>query len=418
MRTNLLALPLLAGLALLVAGAPARAADDWPWWRGPTLDGKSPDQMVPTTWGPDRNIVWKAPVPGRGHSSPVVCGGRVFLTTADEAEKKQYLLAFDRKTGKPLWTTLIHQGGFPRKYPKNSQASATPACDGKQVYCAFVRGDALNVTATDLDGKIVWQKEAGPFRSEHGYGSSPLLYEGLVIVNGDNLKGCFVAALDRRDGKVVWRTERPTTGRHGSYATPTLATFAGKPQLIMTGMGEVTGYDPKTGKLLWSCEGPAEVTACTAACSDSLVFATGGFPEKRLLAVRPDGRGDVTKTHVVWRTGKGVTYVPSPLYHDGLLYVVNDGGLATCFEAASGKQVWQERLGGGFSSSPVLAAGRLYVSSEAGKTYVLKASRQFQQVAVNELDGGIMATPAICGGQIFLRTSKSLYCIGDANGAR
>jgi outer membrane protein assembly factor BamB len=391
---------------------PKAAVDDWPWWRGPTLDGKSRDRHAVTTWGPRHNVLWKTPVPGRGHSSPIICGRRVFLTTADEDAHKQLVLAFDRQTGKPLWSTVVHEGGFPRKHPKNSHASATPACDGRRVYCPFLTQGGLYVTATDLDGKILWQKKAGAFTSQHGYGSSPVLYGRLVIVNGDSLKGCFVAALDCRTGAVVWRTERKTTGRNGSYATPVIAVLAGKPQLILTGMGEVVSYDPATGKRIWHCDGPAEVTGCTAACSPSLVFATGGYPERELLAIRADGSGDVTRSHVVWRTGKGVAYVPSPLYHDGLLYVVSDGGVATCFAAQTGRQVWSGRLDGGFSASPVLVGRLLYVTNEAGRTFVLRTGRRFEVIARNDLEGAGMATPAVCGGRIFLRTGRYLYCIG------
>jgi outer membrane protein assembly factor BamB len=327
-RLAALAAVLLTGLAAALPArdaGPTAAPGDWPWWRGPAHDGTSRDSQVVTRWGPTTNVVWKTPVPGRGHSSPIVCGDRVFLTTADEAGRRQLVLAFDRKTGKPLWTTQAHGDGFPRINPKNSHASATPACDGRRVYSAFVNHDALYVTATDLDGKILWQTKAGAFSSEHGYGSSPVLYKSLVIVNGDSLEGCFIAALEADTGRVAWRTPRRTTGEHGSYATPVVATLAGRPQLILTGMHEVSSYDPDTGKRLWWCAGPAEVTACTAACSDRLVFATGGYPEKALLAVRADGTGDVSRSRVVWRTNKGVAYVPSPLYHDGRLYVVSDG---------------------------------------------------------------------------------------------
>jgi outer membrane protein assembly factor BamB len=415
-----ISLPTANGEAVksLSTEAPKAAANDWPWWRGPALDGTSRDQKAPTTWSTRKNVVWKAKVPGRGHSSPIVIGNRVILTTADEDAKKQLILALDRKTGKPLWTRVAHEGGLPRKYPKNSHASATPACDGERVFSAFVSSGGLHLTATDLDGNIRWQKKAGDFSSEHGYGSSPILYKSLVIVNGDSLRGCFIAALDRKDGTVIWKTERPTTGRHGSYATPVIATLAGKPQLIMTGMGEVSSYNPATGKLIWSCAGPAEVTACTAAWSENLVFATGGFPEKNLLAIRADGTGDVTESHIAWRTGKGVTYVPSPLYHAGRLYVVNDAGVATCYEARSGKIIWTDRLAGTFSSSPVLVGDRLYVANEAGRSYVLKTGPKFEVVATNDLDGRILATPTVCGGKIFLRTDEQLYCIGETRGAK
>jgi hypothetical protein len=394
------------------ASSPKAAEDDWPFWRGPTLDGKSQDGRVVTKWSRAENILWEAKVAGRGHSSPIVRGERVFLTTADVDAHKQYVLAFDRKTGKPLWTTLAHDAEFTRKNPKNSYASATPACDGQRVYSVFLNRDGLHVTATNLDGKILWQTKAGAFQSQHGYGSSPVLFKSLVIVNGDSLKDCFVAALDRKSGAVVWRTPRKTTGKNGSYATPIVAQLAGRPQLILTGMGEVSSYDPQTGKLIWSCAGPSEVTGCTAACSDKLVFATGGYPEKEILAIRADGAGDVTKSHIVWRSSKGVAYVPSPLYHEGYLYVVADGAMVTCFKAATGEQVWQERLQGGFTSSPVLVRDLLYVTNEAGKTFVLKTGPKFKMVAANALEESVLATPAVCGGRLFLRTSGHLYCIG------
>jgi outer membrane protein assembly factor BamB len=428
MRSALLAVTLGASLALLPACSspnppvtgtgqetPALkvAEDDWPWWRGPTFDGKSREQKAPTRWSPTENIAWKTEVPGRGHSSPVLWGKRIFLTSADEKKQQQLILAFDRATGKQLWSVTAHEGGFTRKYPKNSHASATQACDGERLFSVFINRTGLFVTATDLDGKELWKVEAGSFQSEHGYGSSPVLFGSLVIVNGDNPKGCFLAALDRATGKVVWRTERTTTGVHGSYASPIVATLAGKPQLLLAGMHDTSSYEPLTGKLIWSCTGPAEVTANTVAFSDNMVFSSGGFPEKELLAIKADGKGDVTKTQVAWqKSGQPVTYVPSPLYHDGRLYVVNDNGIATCFQAADGKQLWQERLDGNFSSSPVLAGDLIYVTNEAGKTFVLKAGPKFERVAVNDLDDGGFATPTICGGQIFLRSSHYLWCIG------
>ena len=350
--------------------------------------------------------------PGRGHSSPVLWGDRVFLTTADEQAKKQIVLAFDRNTGKELWRFTAHEGGLVNKNPKNSHASATCACDGERVYSVFLNSDAVHVTATDLDGKKVWQREAGPFKSEHGYGASPVLFESLVIVLGDNLTSSFLAALDRKTGAVVWRKSRPATGKHGSYGTPTVATLAGKPQLLVTGMSEVVSYDPATGDPIWTCKGPAEVTGCTPAVGGGLVFASGGFPEKELLAIRADGTGDVTKTHMAWRTNKDITYVPSPVYHDGHLYVVSDSGLATCFEAATGQVVWKERLEGSFTASPVLADGLIFVTNEAGKTSVVKAGPKFELVATNDLGEPTLATLAICGGRIFLRTDKTLYSLG------
>jgi outer membrane protein assembly factor BamB len=392
---------------------PEVAATDWPWWRGPTLDGKSRDTSAPTRWGPNENVVWKVPVPGKGHSSPVLWGDRLFLTTADESEQTQRVLAFDRATGKALWDTTAHKGGFVKKHEKNTHASATPACDGERLYSVFVNAGAVRVTATDLDGKIAWQTEAGPYESQHGYGSSPVLHKDLVIVLADSMKGSFLAALDRATGKVAWKIDRRVTGRNGGYCTPVIATLAGKPQLIVTGTWTTKSYEPETGQELWTCDGPAEVTGCTAATSDQVVFATGGFQEREILAIRADGSGDVSKTHVAWRTKRGVTYVPSPLYHDGRLYVVNDGGVATCFDANTGKEVWTERLeGGDVTSSPVLVGDKLYVTNEAGRTYILKAGPKFEQVAANDVGEKVLATPAIVGGRIYLRTTSNLYCIG------
>lgn len=395
---------------------PQAAPGDWPWWRGPDRNGVSTDRETVTKWGPKENVVWAANVPGSGHSSPIVCGNRVFLTTAEEKTQKQLILAFDRQTGKPLWSTLAHQGNFTRKYPKNTHASATQCCDRGRLFSVFINADALHVTATDLDGNILWQKRVGDFQSLHGYGASPALYKNLVIVNGDNVKSCYLAALDSETGKIVWHIERKVAGKYGNYGTPVLAVLGGKAQLLQAGLGQTASYDPATGKLLWSCTGPAEVTGNTPAFSATTVFSSGGFPEKELRAIRGDGTGDVTQSHTTWKTDKGTTYVPSPLYHAGLLFVVNDGGIATCFDASSGKQIWQERLQGNYSSSPILVGDLLYATNEAGTTSIFKASRTFELLGTNAMQEPVLATPAICGGQIFLRTASKLYCLGTPKG--
>ncbi len=398
-----------------VANAPdvVAAEGDWPWWRGPATDGHSDEGNPPIRWSQGENIVWRADVAGRGHSSPIVCDDRIYLTTADEDAETQLIVCYDRATGDQLWETVAHEGDLPKMHRKNSHASATPAGDGERVLAVFIHGDALHVTAVSQDGEILWQEEAGPFGSEHGYGSSPVLYKSLVIVCGDNMDGSYLAALDRQSGEVVWRTPRERPGWHGSYGTPAVFTLAGRPQLLLTGHGKVSSYDPDSGELIWSCDGPAEVTACTVAATDELVFASGGYPEKELLAIRPDGKGDVTQTHVAWRKRKGVCYVPSPLVVDGHLYVVSDNGIATCFAAETGQQVWRKRLGGAFSASPVLAGGKLYIPNEAGKVFVLEAGSDYRLIAQNDLADGGFATPVICAGRIYLRTNRSLYCIAE-----
>lgn len=390
---------------------PEANVSDWPWWRGPQQDGQGVGP-APSSWSTSENVLWKSPVPGKGFASPVICGDHVYVATADEAAEEQLLVCYNRATGKQLWRNVVHSGNFTPINPANSHASATPTCDGENVYVAFINGESLWVTAYDDSGKQLWQREAGPFESEHGYGSSPVLYKSAIIVAGDNLDASYIAALDRRTGKLIWRTPRERLDIHGSYATPVVAKLADRDQLVLAGYSKVTSYDPTTGELIWYCQGPCQVAACTAAVNDDLVFASGGFPEKELMAIRADGTGDVTDTHVAWRTNKGVTYVPSPLYYDGYLYVVTDNGIAYCYDAASGAVQWQERLPGKYSASPVVADGKLFVTSEQGHVSVLKAAPSYQLLAENDMASDGHATPAICGGNLYIRTADALYCIG------
>ena len=414
---KLLAVVLLGFLGNLFLSneAPAADAANWPAWRGPHGNGHGDGQAVPLRWDKSQNVLWKAEVPGRGHSSPVVFGDRIFLTTADEGAKTQSILAYDRRRGDQIWQTIAHRDGFMRNHQKNSHASATPACDGERVYSVFINGTGLHVTATDLDGNIVWQREAGKFVSEHGYGSSPVLYESVVIVNGESLEKSFITALDRETGETVWRTPTKTTGNHGGFGTPIVRRLAGKDQLLLMGIENTSSYNPRDGKPIWTCKGPAEVNAGTVVTHGDLVIASGGYPEKEILGIRADGTGDVTESHVVWRKSNGMTYVPTALVNDGHLFIVNDQGVASCLDVASGRRIWQERLRGNFSASPTLAAGYLFVPNEAGMTYVLRASSAFDVVAENDLGDGGFATPSICDSQIFLRTNHALYCIAERN---
>lgn len=353
-------------------------------------------------------MAWQTPVPGRGHSSPSLWGERIFVSTADEQAQTKSLLCFDRATGKQLWEKVLHQGRFMHTHGKNSQASATPACDGSRVIVPFMFGDAIWVSAVDLEGKLLWQVEAGPFRSQHGYGSSPAFYESLVIVSGDNPGSGFLAALDRASGKVVWRIERPTGG---NYASPIVANVAGKPQLLIHGCERISSYDPATGKEIWHCDGPATVAACTIAHDGQQVFATGGYPQKEIICVKADGQGDVTGSHIVWRSKRGVSYVPSPLYHDGRLYVISDGGVLTVYKSDTGDVLTTKRLGGNFTASPVLAAGHLFLTDESGKTYVLTPGDEPEVVAESSLASGGFASPVMAGERIYLRTKNELVCL-------
>jgi outer membrane protein assembly factor BamB len=390
------------------------AAEDWPWWRGPNRDGIAATQEVPLKFGPKENVRWQIDVPGRGHSSPTLWGDQLFLTTADAERKQQDLLAYDRRNGRKLWSLTLHAGGELEKIHKqNSHASASCACDGQRVFTVFVHDGRLWVSAVSLDGKCLWQTAAGNFNSIYGYGSSPAIHASLVIVCGDNDQGdSYLAALHRRSGEIVWRVQRP---KIDTYATPVVARVADRDQLLLGGGGHLVSYDPNYGSELWRCLGPTtETTANTVAFSKEVIFASGGYPKPyTMIAVRADGRGDVTASKLLWSASKRMPYVPSPLYHDGLLYIADDLGLFTCVDAASGKEVWTQRMGGDFTASPVLCGDRIYAANEAGKVFVLQAGRRFKLLASNDLGEGIMATPTIVGGCIFVRTVGKLYCFGE-----
>jgi hypothetical protein len=390
---------------------PTPSENDWPWWRGISLDGKTSAQNLPTEWSPAQNVIWQADVPGSGHASPTIWGDQVFISTADEAAEVMSLLSYDRPTGRQRWKVDLHSGGFMHRHGKNSHASATPACDGRQVYVPHMVQDALWVSAVDLQGRLAWQTKAGPFSSQHGYGSSPALYQSLVIVCGDNPGSGFLAALDRASGKIVWRVRRESGG---NYATPMVCEVAGRQQLLIGGTGVVSSYNPDTGERLWYCDGPSQVMACTMAFGKDLVYASGGYPEKEILCIRADGSGDVTDTHIVWRSTQGVAYVPSPLLVGDALYVLSDNGVLTCFEAQTGKVRWRERLGGDFSASMVLAGELGFVPDEDGVTHVFRLGEKFQHLGKNNLGDGGFASPVICGDRIYLRTSSKLYCVGKS----
>ena len=392
--------------------APAVAEEgDCPWWRGVNGDGKFGTQNVPHEWSPSQNLRWETEVPGRGHASPCVWQDRIFIFTADEDAKELFLLAYRRSDGGEIWKTELHSGGFMHTHPKNSQASQTPACDGERVYVPMIVDDSLRVWAVDTNGKEIWEKNLGPFNSTHGYGSSPILYKSFVIIVGDNKGTGFIAALHRKTGDLIWQTRRKSVP---SFGAPVVAKLAGRDQLILHGAYRTTSYDPASGEEIWRCDGPTMTCASTIAFSDTHVFASGGYPDKVILAIRADGTGDVTDTHVDWQAKRGVAYVPSPLYHDGRLYVVNDDGIATCFDAESGKQLWKGRLpGGGVTASPVLVDGKIFVTNEAGTTHVFLPGDKLEIIASNDLDGSGMATLVACGGQVYLRGASALYCIGS-----
>ncbi len=398
------------GPVFLAIAAPA-AAQEWPGWRGPRGDGTSTEAKFPLRWSATENVVWKVPVPGKGYSSPVVWGDRVFLTTCIEEKRERRLLCFDRKDGRALWDQLVVVADLERKNKLNSFASSTPVTDGRRLWLAFQEGRDFVVFCYDLEGKLAWKRSPGTFNSPHGFCSSPVLWKDLVIFNGDQDAEAWIVALDQATGAERWRADRPNRTR--SYVPPVIFEAAGRPQLVLSGNKCVASYDPGTGKQIWIVDGPTEQYAASVVYAEDVFFVTGGYPDHFITGIRPDGRGNVTKTHEIWRDSTGVSYVPSPVAWGPHFFIVSDSGLASCLEAKTGKRLWKERLGAHHSGSPVAAAGHLYFPDDKGVTHVLKAGPAFQVVARNELGEECYASPALSRGRIYLRGAGHLFSIGD-----
>ncbi|HEV3004912.1 MAG TPA: PQQ-binding-like beta-propeller repeat protein [Pirellulales bacterium] len=331
---------------------------DWPWWRGPNFNGVADAGPAPIEWSETKNVGWRSPVPGRGHSSPTVIGDCILLATADESAQVQSVVCFDRKTGSQIWKQDVNQGGFPERInAKNTHATSTIASDGTRLYASFLHHDAVHVVALDLSGMPVWQQVAGKFTPNeyrNGYAASPLLYGDVVIVAGDFDGGdSFLVAFDRATGERAWKTPRPA---RINYASPIVARIAGRDQLLISGCDIVAGYDPSDGEPRWKVPATTMATAGTMIWEGDLVYASGGFPDAETACIRADGSGKV-----VWRN-KQKCYDPSMLVYDGHVYAINDAGIAFCWEAKSGKERWHHRLRGPISASPVLANGHIYVS--------------------------------------------------------
>ena len=387
------------------------AADDWPWWRGPNRDGiADPDQKPPTDWSAEKNVVWKVPVPGRGHSSPIVVGDHVVITTAEEAT--QSVICYDRATGKQRWKSVIHEGGpVQKRNKKASLASGSVAWDGERFFVAFLHGKAVFATALSPAGEQLWQKKVSDYKVHQGYGASPTVFGPLVLVGADNKGGGAFVAFDRKTGEEVWRHERPSTA---NYASPIVHHVGGKDQLVFTGCELVTSLDPLTGKVNWKHDGSTVETVTSPATDGERFFISGGYSRNHVEAL------DAQTGKVVWGH-KTRVYVPSMLVKDGYLYAVGDSGIAYCWESATGKEAWTDRLGGGFTSSPVMVGDRIFAINEKGKVFVYGANpKQFDLLATSQLGDDSFATPTIVGGRVYARVGmrgkgtrqEYLYCLG------
>jgi hypothetical protein len=298
-----------------------------------------------------------------------------------------------------------------RKHNLNSHASSTPVTDGRHVWTAFLDGKDFVVFCIDVDGNPVWKASPGTFSSVHGFCSSPVLYKDTVIFNGDQDAEAWIVALDKVSGAVRWRADRPNRVR--SYSPPVILEAAGRKQLVLSGSKCVASYDPDTGKPWWIIDGPTDQMTASMVFTEGVFFVTGGYPELHILGLRPDGEGNVTKTHILWRDTEGVSYVPSPVAWGPHFFLVSDGGIVSGLEAKTGKRLWKERLGPHHSASPVAAGGYLFFPDDKGRTHVLKAGPTFEPVAKNDLGDECYASPALLRGRIYFRTLKNLWCIEE-----
>jgi outer membrane protein assembly factor BamB len=420
-------------------------AENWPNWRGPDSTGVSPEKSLPTTWSDTENVAWKAKFRGVGISSPIVWGNRVFVTSqagsgvsrpgprlfqggdaaaagerplsASDAAKpgsgSSFLVtAFDRVSGKQVWEHEVQaQGEMPPVHEKHNLASPSPVSDGVHVYAWFGTGQLV---ALDMSGKLVWQRnlvtEYGKFDVQWGHGSSPIVYKDTVILLSYHPSSSYLLALDSRTGRDRWKVD----GKKGafSYSTPFVIETAGSAELIVNWSEGLTAHNPSNGQELWHIAETNRFPIPVPFQHDGILYASRGYRSGPYMAIRPGGKGDISKSHVVWKVDTGAPYISSLVHYDGLIYMMGDVGVASVVDAKTGERVWQERIGGVYTASPVAADGKVYFLSENGETVVLSAGRNPRVLARNKLDARQLASPAISGGRLFIRSDDTLFAIG------
>lgn len=421
---------LVACLACLLAiPIDSGRAENWPAWRGPRGDGTSADSNVPVRWNAmtGENLLWKTPLAAGGHASPIVWDDRVFIAGCIADTQERVLTCISRDTGKTLWQKTVLQAPLETKHALNSFASSTPATDGKLVYVSFLEVDGhtipapnvgnvrpvtpgkMALAAYDFAGNQKWLAKPGEFISAHGYCASPVLFENLVIVNGDHDGESYVVALDKQTGHEVWRVPRDHKTR--SYVTPLIREIGGRTQMVFSGSMHVVSLDPRDGSRHWTIDGPTEQFVASPVFDGQMFFLAAGFPTYHVLGIRPDGKGNVTDTHVAWHATNAKCYVPSPVLADGYLIVADDRGTANCFVAATGERLWQERLGSHYSGSLVTAGGLVYLTADDGVTQVIRPGSKLEVVAENVLGEFTASSPAIADGRFFIRGEKHLFCL-------
>ena len=440
---------LTSSLLLLAFALTAARAQNWPQFRGPNATGVAEGPGRPVKWDASSslNVRWKTPIPGLAHSSPVVWGNKVFVTTAVNSVKDETrfglfgdvepvkndpqhswkVIAIDKLTGKILWERTAYEG-IPKvkRHPKSSHAASTPVTDGKVVIANF---GSEGLYAYDFNGKLLWKQDLGVLDAgwfydvdyQWEYGSSPIIYKNLVIVQADIQKNSFIAAYDIKSGKLVWKTPREELS---SWGTPTVYEGKLRAELITNGTKAIRGYDPLTGKELWRLGPMSEITTPTPFVAQDLIFVTSGYPPVQpIYAIRPGANGDISlkdgkdsNEFIAWSKQRGGPYMPTPIVYGELLYTCSNQGVLTAYNAKTGERVYQERLGGtggAFTASPVASDGKIYLSSEDGDVFVVKAGPKYELLSKNPVGEVMMATPAISDGLVIVRTISNLYAFGE-----
>ena len=401
----------------------AQPADNWPQFRGPDGNGHARATGLPTNWSESQNVVWKTPIHDRGWSSPVIYGNQIWLTTATKDGRQLFALCLDKQTGRIIRDIKLFEVAQPQyAHPFNTYASPTPVIEEGRVYTTF--GSPGTACIDTKTFKVIWERRDIECNHFRGAGSSPILFRNLLLMHFDGSDHQFVIALDKRTGKTVWQTKRSVDYRdldekgqpaaegdfRKAFATPHMAMINGQWEMISLGSRAAYGYEPMTGRELWRVEEHAQFSASTRpVLGHGMIFFPTGFSAGQLFAVRAGGRGVITDSHVAWKLKRGVSNKPSILLIDDLIYMISDAGILNCVEAKTGQLVWLKRIGGEFSASPIYADGRIWLFDEEGKATVIKPGRAFELVAENKLDEGCLASPAVSGKALFVRTRTHLY---------
>lgn len=409
---------LRSSLLIVLAGliGPAASAQEWTRFRGPNGTGMSNARGIPVKWT-EQDFVWRVPIDGDSHSQPVIWGDRLFLTTALEDGRQRALLCLNKTDGRELWRKTYAMPGHRPGNKNSGHANSSPVVDGERVISLFVSRENFWVRAFDLSGRELWSRDLGRFQSQHGHGASPIIHEGKVIVTNEQLGESFVIALDVRSGEPVWTAPRRTARGGTAYGTPVLHPLAdGTEEMLFASEAHgISALDPKTGRLLW--EAPVydkRMVASPVVAGDVVIGScgSGAGTGNYLSAVKLGGTGDVSGTHVAYTLRRATPYVVTPLYRDGRVYLISDGGIATAIEAATGREIWSERLRAEFFGSPVMVEDRIYVPSTKGEMLVLATGDKFELLARNPLGEGTFSTPCVDGGRLYVKTFTHLLCVG------